>query len=261
MNFQNLTQSCRLSLVSIALLFLACDGIDIYDDEPKRNPVVGQLYVNATSWTDWYYVSLDSLQNLAMAGDTFRLKKAQTEFTPYPIPMTPVTDDESTKFGQYTYWFDVFGKGLQNNEFRNFVPTSQQPEPQEWTLAFHRNNVRTNDCGVCQTEYNSIEELLSANLDLTQLSYKTDEWSENEVWDDQSQMMRCLIASQGIAINKVLSSWLTIQMPPMPPAYIYNNKVFILKMPNDKYAALQLKDYRSTTGVACCLTINYRYPL
>ncbi len=42
------------------------------------------------------------------------------------------------------YWFDVFGEGIKKNTFTYFEPTAEQGAPSEWTLAIHRNNVRTN---------------------------------------------------------------------------------------------------------------------
>ena len=46
------------------------------------------------------------------------------------------------------YWFDVFGEGIKKNTFSYYTPTEGQEEPEEWTLAVHRNNVRTNG-GAC----------------------------------------------------------------------------------------------------------------
>ena len=91
-------------------------------------------------------------------------------------------------------------------------------------------------------------------------TFQEDEWSENEVWEDQSQMLMSLIGCQGIRINKVLSSWLRIDIPPMPPAFTMNKHVFIVRLKNGKYAALLLKNYIGTDGTKCWLTINYKYP-
>ena len=92
------------------------------------------------------------------------------------------------------------------------------------------------------------------------MKFTEDEWSENEVWDSQEQMLMCYVPSQGIEINKVLSSWLSMEIPPMPPSFSMNNHVFILRLKNGSYAALQLENYLSPKGAKCYLTINYRYP-
>lgn len=249
-----------LCLVVVLFICFACEGIDIYDKADDEIPsiVTGQLYMDATSWTDWYYVSLDSLLDFSEGGDSAALRRAQTEFSAWPIPMSGEGDGKS---GQYLYWFDVFGKGLSNNEFRSFTPADVQSEPDEWSIAIHRDNVRTNGGAVCETSYTSIDELTQADVEYDELAFTSDEWSENAVWSDQSQMMRCLVASQGIAINKVLSSWLVMSLPPIPPSFTHNNHVFVLQLKNGRYAALQLENFRNPKGTACWLTINYRYPL
>ncbi|MDE6714946.1 MAG: HmuY family protein, partial [Muribaculaceae bacterium] len=67
--------------------------------------------------------------------------------------------------------------------------------------------------------------------------------------------------NQGILVNNVLSTWLKVNLPPIPPSFTLNNKVFIIKTPEGRFGAIQLENYQSSTGVKCCLTINYKYPL
>ena len=66
---------------------------------------------------------------------------------------------QGRKAGQYMYWFDVFGEGIKKNTFSYYTPTEGQGEPEEWTLAVHRNNVRTNGGAVLETSYTSMDEL------------------------------------------------------------------------------------------------------
>lgn len=255
------------------LMFTACNGIfdDIYDEPEEIVPAKGQIVMNATSWTDWYYIDLPHLQKLTEAGDEAALLKAQTEFEAYPIPMTATGEkDESEaghaaatagrKAGQYMYWFDVFGEGIRKNTFTYFVPTAEQTAPSEWTLAIHRNNVRTNGGAVLETSYTSMDQLPETSEAFHNKQFTEDEWSENEVWDSQEQMLLGSVPSQGIAINKVLSSWLSMEIPPMPPSFSLNNHVFILRLKDGTYAAIQLENYLSPKGVKCWMTINYKYP-
>ena len=90
-------------------------------------------------------------------------------------------------------------------------------------------------------------------------TFVADEWSEKEVWDNQDQMLLGLVPSQGININTVLSSWLGFRFN-IPPDYIPDSHVFILRLKDGTYAALQLADYLSPAGKKCWLTINYKYP-
>ena len=249
---------------AIMLMVTACNGIfdDIYDEASASSGVTteGQLLVNASSWKDWYYVDFDSLQMYIERKDTAGLLKAQTNFTHYAIPTNLTSGSGDGKTGMYTYWFDVIGKGISVNEKRGFTATDAQPEPQSWSLAFHRNNVRTKGGAVLETKYTSLNELPKNSSYFLGATFQEDEWTENEVWVDQSQMLMSLIGCQGIRINKVLSSWLKIEIPPMPPAFTMNSHVFIVRLKNNKYAALQLENYIGADGTKCWLRINYKYP-
>lgn len=120
-----------VATVSINML-TACNGIfdDIYDQPKPVVPAKGQLVIDATSWTDWYYVSLPRLQRLAEAGDEDALLKAQTEFEKRPIPFALSEGREwDGRSGQYMYWFDVWGAGIQNNEFRELTRPTRSKTP------------------------------------------------------------------------------------------------------------------------------------
>lgn len=263
----------RNTIACLGMLMLtACTGIfdGIYDKPEAVTPAKGQLVIDATSWTDWYYVDLSLLQRLDAKGDSTALLTAQTEFTAYPIPMDSIgsKDDSEAgheaatkgqKSGQYMYWFDVFGQGLQNHTFRHFIPTDAQPEPDSWSFAVHRDNVRTNGGAVLETSYTSMDQLPETSEQFHNRQFTEDEWSETDVWDNQEQMLMCLVPSQGICINRLLSSWLSIVKMP-PPVFEMNNHVFILRLKDGTYAALQLENYISPKGLKCYLTINYKYP-
>lgn len=246
---------------SLTLALVSCNGVldDIYDTPAEYTPVKGQIVVDASSWTDWYYVDLKALRSLAESGDDEAFVKASTEFEPYPIPTT-LTGVHDGCSGQYLYWFDVWGEGVGKNEFRSFTPCDRQPEPPSWTFAVHRNNVRTNGGAALETSFTSMDELPETSSVFADMAFTEDEWSENDVWDSQEQMLLCLIPSQGIKTNRVLSSWLSLKIPPMPPVFVHNSHVFILRLNDGTYAALQLQNYISQQGEKCYLTINYKYP-
>ncbi len=255
------------------MVLTACNGIfdGIYDNPTATVPASGQIVIDATDWANWYYVDLAQLHRLQESGDSAALVKAQTEFDAYPIPMEATGDKDETeaghtaatqgmKPGQYMYWFDVWGEGYKKNRFTGYTPTAEQPAPDSWTFAVHRNNVRTNGVAVYPTEFTSMEQLPESSESFRDKEFTADEWTENEVWDSQEQMLQCFVPSQGIAINKVLSSWLVMDIPPMPPSFTLNSRVFILRLKDGTYAALQLANYLSPTGAKCHLTINYKYP-
>lgn len=240
--------------VSATVMLAGCQGIlsGVYD-EPIENIGLskdGQLYIDASDWSEWHYVDL---------------AESNPRWHTYKIPCSDLTIEssipKSEESGIYTYWYDVFGAGIANHEYRGFAPTDKQSEPKNWTIAVHRNNVRTNGCGVCETSYTSMAELPTDLKWLEQLDYTEDRWNQTDVWAVQDRMLSGIIGNQGIYINSILSNWLNMVIPPMPPAFSINNHVFILKLNNGKFAALQLVDYMSALGRQCCLTINYKYPL
>ena len=186
--------------------------------------------------------------------------KAQSEFEKRPIPFALSEGSEwDGRSGQYLYWFDVWGEGIQNNEFRQLTKTDAQQDPEEWSFAVHRNNVRTNGGAVYKTQYTSFDQLPASSAEFANKEFAADEWSENEVWSSQEQMLLSLVPSQGINVNKVLSSWLEFKFS-VPPDYIHYKNVFILRLADGTYAALQLANYISPEGKKCFLTINYKYP-
>lgn len=252
------------AVLSIAV---ACDGVfdGIYDEPSGNKELVvadNQLIIDASSWTDWYYLSFDSLQQYVANGDKEGLRYAQTHFTPYPVPLDSIGTiaNPNKATGIYTYWFDVFGKGMDNNALRWFRTTVSQPEPAEWDIAFHRQNVRTNGATVLETNYTSIDDLPSSSATFTGVDFVPDEWSEKDVWSDETKMLLSLIGCQGIKISKPLSSMLIVNIPPMPPTYDINHHVFLVKLKNGNVAAIQLANYMNSAGKSCHLTINYKYP-
>lgn len=113
----------RAFFAMLALLLSGCNGMfdEVYDEAMDIVPAEGQIVVDATDWGAWYYIDLEKLRQLSLEDDADALIKAQTEHTPYPIP-TVLTGDGDGKSGQYLYWFDVWGEGIRNNEFREFTP-------------------------------------------------------------------------------------------------------------------------------------------
>lgn len=260
----------RLCLaVLFPLIAVSCNGLfsSVYDDadDNKTETTESQIIMDASSWQNWYYISFDSLEALREQGDMAKLKYAQTHFTPYPIPMTPTGDKTASHpaqgtTGLYTYWYDIFGQGLSKNEFRAFAPTATQAEPDHWDLAIHYANARTNGGAVLKTSYTSIDDLPASSADFSGTEFTPDEWSESDVWADQTEQLNKILGCQGININKVLSSWLQVEMKSLPPLFTLDSHVFLIRLKSGRYAAVQLKNYMDANGDKSILTINYKYP-
>ena len=260
----------RLCLaVLFPLIAVSCNGLfsSVYDDadDNKTETTESQIIMDASSWQNWYYISFDSLEALREQGDMAKLKYAQTHFTPYPIPMTPTGDKTASHpaqgtTGLYTYWYDIFGQGLSKNEFRAFAPTATQAEPDHWDLAIHYADARTNGGAVLKTSYTSIDDLPASSADFSGTEFTPDEWSESDVWADQTEQLNKILGCQGINIIKVLSSWLQVEMKSLPPLFTLDSHVFLIRLKSGRYAAVQLKNYMDANGDKGILTINYKYP-
>lgn len=242
-------------------LFTSCEGVfdGLYDDAKTAPPIDGTLYVEAKEWDKWYYIDLQTLHEHIKNDPLYDVNKDWQSFN---IPMADTDTPKEYvsghhKTGQYMYWFDgTIGQAVKGHEFRYFTQTEEQEAPEEWTFAVHRSEVRTNGGAVLET---SLTNIMDVNIkDWKDSSFQPDVWSETDVWDDPSQMLLQLIPCQGIYINKVLSSWLSLGLM---PNYIMNNHVFLLRLSDGSYAALQLVNHLSPSGVRCCLTIKFRYPI
>lgn len=256
-----------LSIIMLICSLASCEGAFdwVYDKAPAQErlaPVQDQIYLDASDWKTWYYFDLPSA---AASIKTDSLHDASQDIVAMSIPLEATGETETERgdhqhSGQYLYYFDVFNEGITNNHFVSYTPTASQPSPESWTIAIHRNNVRTNGCAAYETVHTDINQPTHADAEAI-TRWQEDQWSEKEVWDDQSTMLSSHVPSQGIKINPVLSSWLQINIPPMPPTYMHNNHVMLLRLPDGTYGALQLTDYLSPTNKKCCLTIKYKYPL
>lgn len=134
--------------IPTAAVLSGCDGIldGIYDEpaQERVETVAGELYIDASDWTRWHYLDLDALADSVSANPGYNTSAA---WVTMDIPTDPSdTAAGDTPTGIYTYWYDVFGQGIGKYEYRDSYPTAPQPEPADWTLAVHRNNVRTNGC-------------------------------------------------------------------------------------------------------------------
>ena len=243
-----------------------CEGIfnGVYDEPESETRYTsdGHLYVDASNWLEWHYIDLRDVAEHVSTDTEFNTSAL---WETKEIPTLGISEESfernNENAGIYTYWYDVFGEGISNREYLGFIPTRPQPEPGHWTFAVHRNNVRTNGCMVAETYLTSLSQIPEDSDWISSLTFISDEWNQTEVWTVQDRMLNGIIGNQGIYTNKVLSGWLKMKIPPMPPTFDINSHVFILKLPDGTFAALQLEDYMNSLGTKCCLSINYKYPL
>ncbi|MDE6715271.1 MAG: HmuY family protein, partial [Muribaculaceae bacterium] len=161
-------------------------------DKPIENENIttqGKLYIDATNWEQWHYIDFDSITERADKNPQYNPSSA---WITMPVPVTPIVHADDGA-GIYTYWYDVYGAGISDYEFRSYQPTSPQSEPESWTIAIHRNNIRTNGCSAAATDFTNINNLPTEKEFYQSLTYQPDDWNETDVWTIQDKMLLGLI--------------------------------------------------------------------
>ena len=132
-------------------------------------------------------------------------------------------------------------------------------EPDEWDIALHRWDVRTNDGAGLETEYTSLDALVSDGT-LPDGDFVEDEWYEY-ISVDMSDMMSGNIGYMSCYTNLEIAKWMDVDTSGMPPTYTPSNKVYLVRFNDDTMAALLLSNYMNSSGTKCYLTIDFVYPI
>lgn len=231
-------------------MLTGCNGIldGIYDDAPADtdfdegfNMVSSEgrmtLYLNACSYTQWHYLSLNDLT-----------------VTTLEIP-TALTGDWDGQSG----WTYNLVEGTKYTQLSS-MKTDAQPEPENWDVAIHHFDARTNGGACIATEYTSINQLPANTGQYDNASWAVDTYSTTQVITDLSDMLAYRIGYQNIKVNTVLCNWAAMDFTTPPPTYSASGKVYILKLASGKLAAMQLVSYMSPAGTKGFLTIDIKYP-
>ncbi len=133
-------------------------------------------------------------------------------------------------------------------------------DPEEWDIAMHRWDARTNGGSVMETEFTSLDDLLSYGM-IPSGTFVEDTWTTSQIIIDMSGMMSGILGYAESYYNAELSKWMNVDTSGMPPSYSLSGKVYILSLSDGTYAALMLSDYTNSSGVKGYLTIDYIYPL
>ena len=135
-----------------------------------------------------------------------------------------------------------------------------EQQPENWDFAVHRYDAKTNGASVFETEYYDLTDISSV-FKFSGADFVVDEWTTNKITIDMSQMMEGIIKYAEDFYNPCLSKWLNVDTSSMPPVYTLSEKVYILKLQDETYAALKLSDFMNTSGIKGFMTIDYLYPV
>ena len=239
-----------LALCLASIMLAGCNGMfDGIYDEPVRdealqmgfNPTAQEgrytLILDARKYDEWIYLDLHRLA---------------IERHSIPATLTGEWDGRSV-------WerYNVQGSRYTLLEERQ---VDTQEEPEQWDLALHHFDVRTNGGCVLQTGYTSIDALPQSAANFASEEFRPDEWTRHQCIVDFSGMFDYNIWYQASSVNLVLSDWVRMDFSTPPPKYEASRRVYLLRMQDGTVAALHMKSYMSEAGTKGILTIDVKYP-
>lgn len=164
-------------------------------------------------------------------------------------------DDELTiDATSYTSWVYI---SLRNRTTDTRLMTD--PEPQEWDIAVHRYDARTNGGEAAELPCNELQQVKPAMI--AEARWEKDSFTTDRLMTDLSGMLTGDIKYADGWCNLTLSRWLNLDLSVMPPIYTPSNKVYLVRLGDGTLAAVRLKAYKSAKGRKGIMTIQYAYPL
>lgn len=139
------------------------------------------------------------------------------------------------------------------------VSNPEQTEPEEWDIAIHRYDAKTNGGAVLETGFTGFSALRNAGK-MPEGTYMADIWTTDKIAIDMSGMMDGNIVYMESYFNEELSKWLNVDKSNMPPTYTPSNKVYLVKLKDGTYVAVRLTNYMNGKAVKGFMTIDYIYP-
>ena len=130
--------------------------------------------------------------------------------------------------------------------------------PQNWDIAVHRYDVKTNGAKVVETNYSDFDQAITATIDEADLV--SDIWTTNQIVIDMSTMMDGYLGYTESYYNPELSKWLNVDTSTMPPIYTPSGKVYIVYLPDGTRAGVKLLNFMNDMQVKGYMTIQYMYP-
>ena len=130
--------------------------------------------------------------------------------------------------------------------------------PQNWDIAVHRYDVKTNGAKVVETNYSDFDQAITATIDEADLV--GDIWTTNQIVIDMSTMMDGYLGYTESSYNPELSKWLNVDTSTMPPIYTPSGKVYIVYLSDGTRAGVKLLNFMNDLQVKGYMTIQYMYP-
>ena len=179
-----------------------------------------------------------------------------------PAMSAEMGDDKVTvDASDYEQWAYINFHTMEVENVKITLDEEGQPnftEPEEWDIAIHRFQAKTNGGAAIETSYSTIDEFLASGT-LPTGEYSEDEWSDQTIIVDLSGMMSGNIKYCPSYVNNVLTSW--ISSSGMPPVYTTSDKVYVVRLKDNTFLALRLESYMDNSGTKGYMTYSYAYPI
>lgn len=157
-----------------------------------------------------------------------------------------VTDLDVSRYDRWVYF-----------SFETGVPQTlhyTSDEPEQWDIALHRNNVKTNGGAALRTNATK----LSALTEIPLGEYAQDTITYEDVVVDNSGMMQEVVVYDTTEVNKVLGTW--VVRSGMPPVYTVSPYVYVVRNKDGKYAKVKFSSFKSAMDKTGFATFSYEYP-
>ncbi len=134
------------------------------------------------------------------------------------------------------------------------------PAPQQWDIAIHHYDAKTNGGEAAITDATSFATIIDGGK-YTIGPYQPDILTVDKIAIDLSDMLNGNIVYQESDYNPVLSSWMSVDINQMPPDYKHSDHIISLLLADGTQALLRLASYANSLGAKGYLTLQYIYPV
>ncbi len=130
--------------------------------------------------------------------------------------------------------------------------------PENWDIALHHYDVKTNGAMAAPTTAQTVASAIKGD-GFSVGEYEADTWTNDKIAVDLSDMMSGNIVYCESWYNRVISSWMSVDIQIMPPVYVHSGKVFSVRLADGGKVFLRLANYVNQAGSKGYLTIEYQY--
>ncbi|MDL2297399.1 HmuY family protein [Bacteroidales bacterium OttesenSCG-928-B11] len=124
-----------------------------------------------------------------------------------------------------------------------------------WDIAFHRGDIRTNSGASGNGKGGALKGNGAKLADIITIP------TEGYAVDEEAEIMIEMSADgyRTQSKNTVLATWYSSEG--MPPVYVVNDYVYVVKTADGKYAKVKFTDYTDDAGAGGHISFSYQYPV